>query len=129
MKLSELKGEKALDVLAEIIEPAVAIMQDKDVVTNARKGNTLGVVKVMCKSHKREVITILAALEEQNPDTYEVGLLTLPAKLLELLNDPEIQRLFTPAGQTSGAQSSGPVSVNTKDRKAQNTSSDTSKQN
>ena len=129
MKLSELKGEKALDVLAEIIEPAVSIMQDKDVVTNARKGNTLGVVKAMCKSHKKEVITILAALEEQDPNTYEVGLLTLPAKLLELLNDPEIQRLFTPAAQTSDKPSSGPVSENTKDRKKQNTSSDTSKQN
>ena len=47
MRLSELKGEKALDVLGEIIEPAVRIMQDKKIVTAARSGKTLEIVKIM----------------------------------------------------------------------------------
>lgn len=117
MRLSDLKGERALEVLGDLIEPAIKIMQDKTIVTAARAGNTLEIVKIMCKAHKKEVITMLAVLDEQDPDTYEVGLMTLPAKLLELLNDPEIQKLFTPQGQTEEKSSSGSASETTEDRK------------
>lgn len=117
MRLSELKGEKALEVLGEIIEPAISIMQDKNIVSAARVGNTLEIVKIMCKDHKREVITMLAVLDGEDPATYEVGLLTLPAKLLELLNDPEVQRLFTSQGQMEEATTSGSASESTKARK------------
>lgn len=122
MRLSELKGEKALDALGEIIEPAVKIMQDPAVVAAARAGNTLEIVKIMCKDHKREVITMLAVLDDQDPATYEVGLLTLPAKLLELLNDPEVQMLFTQRGRTEGETPSGSASENTEGRKKQGSS-------
>lgn len=122
MRLSELKGEKALDALGEIIEPAVKIMQDPAVVAAARAGNTLEIVKIMCKDHKREVITMMAVLDDQDPATYEVGLLTLPAKLLELLNDPEVQMLFTQRGRTEGETPSGSASENTEGRKKQGSS-------
>lgn len=122
MRLSELKGEKALEALGEIIEPAVKIMQDPAVAAAARAGNTLEIVKIMCKDHKREVITMLAVLDDQDPATYEVGLLTLPAKLLELLNDPEVQMLFTQRGRTEGETPSGSASENTKGRKKQGSS-------
>lgn len=117
MRLSDFKGEKALAVLGEIIDPAVRIMQDKAVAAAARAGNILEIVKIMCKDHKSEVITIMAVLDEQDPATYEVGLLTLPAKLLELFNDPEIQKLFISQGQTEGQTSSGSASENTEGRK------------
>lgn len=115
MRLSDLKGEKALEVLGEVIEPAVRIMQDKKVVKAARAGNTLEIVKIMCRDHKKEVIHILAVLDEEDPATYEVGLLTLPAKLLQFLNDPEVQKLFISQGQTE--TSSGSASETTKGRK------------
>ena len=122
MRLSDLKGEKALEALGEIIEPAVKIMQDPAVVSAARAGNTLEIVKIMCKNHKKEIITILAVLDGEDPDTYEVSLLTLPAKLLELLNDPEVQKLFTSPGQTEGETSFGSVSENTEGHKKQSSS-------
>lgn len=122
MRLSELKGEKALDVLGELLEPAVKIMQDPQVAAAARSGKALDIVKVMCKDHKQEVITILAILDEQDPATYEVGLLTLPAKLLELFNDPEVQRLFMPQGQKEEEISSGSASASTEGRKKQGAS-------
>ena len=112
MKLSELKGEKALDVLADIIEPAVEIMQDKRVVTAAKAGKTLEIVKTACKHHKKAIITILAVLDEADPATYEVGVLTLPAKILELLNDPEIQTLFISPPKKEAKKSSGKQSEN-----------------
>ena len=112
MKLSESKGEKALDVLAEIIEPAVEIMQDKKIVAAAKAGKTLEIVKCACKDHKKAVITILAVLDDADPDTYEVGVLTLPAKILELLNDPDIQAVFTSPPNKEAKKSSGKQSGN-----------------
>lgn len=122
MRLSELKGEKALEVLAEIIEPAMRIMKDKAVVSAAQEGNTAGVVKAMCKGHAKDVIHILAIMEDQDPETYEVGLLTLPAKLVQLLNDPEIQALFISPGQMKESPNSGSASESTKARKKQGSS-------
>lgn len=119
MKLSELKGEKALEVLAEVIEPAMRIMKDKAVVSAAQEGNTAGVVKAMCKNHAKDVIHILAIMEEQDPATYEVGLLTLPAKLVQLLTDPEVQSLFISPGQNTASNNSGSASESTKARKKQ----------
>lgn len=117
MRLADLKGENALAVLGEIIDPAVRIMQDPAIATAARAGNILEIVKLMCKTHKTEVITIMAVLDGQDPATYEIGLLTLPAKLVELLNDPEIQKLFLSQGQTEGPISSGSASETTEGRK------------
>jgi len=124
MKISDLKGEKALEVLGDIVEPAMRIMKDKAVVAEAQAGNTAGLIRAMCKGHAKDVIHILAVMEEQDPATYEVGLLTLPAKLVQLLNDPEIQSLFTSPGQKKDKPNSGSPTENTKARKKQGTSSD-----
>ena len=42
----------------------------------------------------------------------EVNFFTLPVKILEILNDPELVKLFGLQGQTGGAISSGSVSEN-----------------
>lgn len=102
MKLSEYKGEKALDMLADLIEPAAAIMADKEI-SNAVKANLpkIKIVKTAIKNHKPEVIEIMAILDGADPKEYaeKVTLFTLPAKLLEILNDPDVMSLFTSQGQ------------------------------
>jgi hypothetical protein len=102
MKLSEYKGEKALDMLADLIEPATAIMADKEI-SNAVKANLpkIKIVKTAIKNHKPEVIEIMAILDGADPKDYaeKVTLFTLPAKLLEILNDPDLTSLFTSQGQ------------------------------
>ena len=112
MKLSELKGEEALDVLADLIEPAAEIMTDKEVVDAVRSGATLKGVKKAIKNHKRAVITMLAVLDRQDPEQYTVNFVTLPVKLLELMNDLELKSLFISQGQKGDAASSGSVSEN-----------------
>lgn len=100
MKLSEIKGEAALDVLADLIEPAANILADEEIQKSVKSGEPkLLLVKKLLKSHKKEVIEILAILDGEEPETYKVSLLTLPAKLLEIINDPEIGSLFTSQGQ------------------------------
>lgn len=118
MKLSEIKGEKAIEVIAEIIEPATEIMTDTEFRDIARKRNIPKAVSVALKNHKKSVLTILAALDGEDPEHYEPTLLSLPAKLLELFNDPELMELFSSQDHPSENQSSGPVLVNIEDRKA-----------
>lgn len=114
MRISELKGEQALDVLADIMEPAADIMSDKEVAELYRAGNGVKAVSVAIKNHKKAVIEILAILDGEDPATYEPPIMALPVKLLEILNDPGVQQVFTPQGQNEDAESSGSVTGNTK---------------
>lgn len=102
MKLSEYKGEKALDLLADLIEPAAVIMADKEIARLAKANMPpIKIVKTAIKNHKAEVIEILAILDGEDPKEYaeKVTLFTLPAKLLEIFNDPDLMNLFTLQGQ------------------------------
>lgn len=103
MKLSEYKGEQALDMLADLIEPAAAIMADPEIARLTRaQMPAIKIVKLAIKNHKREVLEIMATLDGEDPKDYaeKVNLFTLPAKLLEILNDPELMNLFTSQGKT-----------------------------
>lgn len=94
MKLSDLKGEAALDALADMIEPASEIMTDTKFVQFIREGNKLKAVQYAIKNHKKAIIAIMAASEGASPEEYEINLVSLPKKLLEVFNDPEIVDLF-----------------------------------
>lgn len=118
MKLSAYKGEQALDMLADLIEPAAAIMADKEI-SNAVKANLpkIKIVKAAIKNHKPEVIEIMAILDGKEPKEYadKVTLFTLPAKLLEILNDPDLMSLFTLQGQKTETLS-GSATESTEER-------------
>ena len=116
MKLSDYKGEKALDVLADLIEPATEIMADSEISAAVRSGvPKVRIVKIAIKNHKKAVIEIMAVLEGENPKKYaeKVNLFTLPAKLLEIFNDPELMSLFTSQGQKKDETTSGSATEST----------------
>lgn len=112
MRLSDIKGEAALDVFVNIIDPATEIISDgeikKLVEANAKQAE---IVKMAIKNHKKAVIEILAALDGKTPDEYEVSVLTLPAKLIEILNDPELVNLFQSQGQTETSSGSATENI------------------
>lgn len=96
MKLSDIKGEAAIDALADLMEPAASIFADENIQRSIRSGEPkLLLAKKLLKLHKKEVIKILAILDGEDPATYEPTLLSLPVKLLEILNDPDLADLFT----------------------------------
>lgn len=110
MKLSEVKGEKALDMLADLIEPIMEIIEDKEVskILKSRHSKDkadstkiiLGrAVSAAIKNHKKAVITILATLDDIPVDQYECNLLSLPKKMMDIINDPAIFDLFTSQSQ------------------------------
>jgi len=95
-KLSEIKGEEAIDVLAEILVPIVDIWSDEEVKKGYEDKNVAKAVSVALKKYHKEIIGIFATLDGK---TYEeeckaINLVSLPADIIELLNEPAIKSLF-----------------------------------
>jgi hypothetical protein len=109
-KLSEIKGEDALDVLANIIESFAKIAEDKDFVSVARSGNRLETAKALLKNHKAEILFIMATLDGQDPEDYSPSLAELPKMLIDLISDPDVALLFH---SRDAVTSSGSVTENT----------------
>jgi hypothetical protein len=100
-------NEEALEIFADILEPAGEIIGDEEVKTAFRAGEKMKAIKTAIKSHKAAIIEILARLDGEEPENYHVGIFTLPAKILALLDNPEVAGLFTGAEQNEGGASSG----------------------
>lgn len=119
MKFSDYKGEQALDVLADAIEPASEIFGDAEFRDNMAekdgKRNVGRAAKIAIKNHKKAVIQLLAALEQEEPEKYadKITVWTLPMKFLEVLNDKELQDFFRSQGQITDKTSFGSATENT----------------
>lgn len=105
-KLSDFKGEEALDVLADIIEPLANIFADKDIgelAKNAKSVPPIKFITIALKNHKPEIIEILARLEGEPVEEYKdkINFLTLPLQLLALANDDMVKSLFISQSQTA----------------------------
>ena len=97
MKLSEFKGEDALDVLADIIEPVTDIVTDEEVKAQWKtEGKVASFVKVILKKHPKDVIAILARLDNKTYEEYAetISIATLPAKLLDVMQDEVLMSFF-----------------------------------
>ena len=135
MKLSEIKGERAFDVIAECIGPAASIAGDHDAARLFKrervpegedrnefvKEKLVSCVPVIMKKHKKDLITILASIEGVSKKAYTESLTM--AKLLtdcmELITDDVFLSLFISAQRKTGNSSSGSVQENTTEPKAQ----------
>ena len=88
MKLSDIKGDRVLDVIADIIDPIANMVQDKDVAAMfERKAVPEGMeardffakrmrkgLPVLLKGHKADIIAIMAAIEGVTPEQYAASL-------------------------------------------------------
>lgn len=115
MALNELKNEKAIEALADMFDPIIEIASDEAIESAARSDNKILTVKLILKNHARAVFEIMAASEGVSVDEYECNMLTLPAKLMELLDRPEFSFLFPSQGQKTDETSSGSATETTED--------------
>ena len=85
-KLSEIKGEKALDVIVEIAGPIANIATDKQLkglfANGSASSNVDKVARFILKNHREDTVAILAALSLETPSEYIDGL-----SLTQLLGD------------------------------------------
>lgn len=115
MKLSDVKGERVYDVIAEIIEPIANIAADKETVklfaaksADGATANELAISRIkkslphLLKNHKGDITAILAAIEGVPPAEYKENL-TMPKLIsgcFELLTDDCFTDLFPSAQKT-----------------------------
>lgn len=114
-KLSEYIGTEALDLLADIIEPAAAIFSDKNIAELMRGKKKMAAVSAAIKNHKQEVLEILARLNDTPVEEYECNIFSLPATLLEILNDEGLLGFFTASVRRNTETSGGGVTENTEE--------------
>lgn len=96
-KLSEIHGEEAVDVLAELLDPAFAIMNDKDFRAIFENNEPMiNVARYIVKNYRKEAMHILTVLngEEYNPSV--IGLIKDVALLFE---DEELVDFFDSQAQ------------------------------
>lgn len=93
-RLADITGDEAMDVLADIIDPASEIAIDEKFMNLARSGQKIKAVEYVIREHKKSILTIMAILEGEDPASYSPSIVRLPVILLEFLNDPDLQLLF-----------------------------------
>ena len=113
MKISEIRGEHALEVLADILDPVTVIASDTKFQEFLIKGNKIGAAKYLFKKRPKETLVILAYLDGEDPKDYNPTLPQIPAKILEILNDPVFRPFFESQGRSQEDASSGSATENT----------------
>ena len=118
MKISEIRGEYAIDVLADLLDPITEIASDPVVREFILKNDRMGTIKVVLKNHKKQVLSILAMLDGEDVETYKPSLAEIPMKILEFFNDPVFAPFFASQGQKQAGTRSGSATENTVEAEA-----------
>lgn len=105
MKLSDVKGERTLEVIAELVEPIANIAEDSDIAAMfKREAAPEGMearefflqrmrkaVPALLKTHNEDVLQILSTIKGVSVDEYakEMTLASVFGDMYELLTDQE----------------------------------------
>lgn len=127
MKLSDIKGDRVLDVIADIIDPIANMAQDKDVAAMfKREAVPEGMdardffAKRMCKGlpvlfkgHKADIIAIMAAIEGVTPEQYTASLdfPKLFTDVMELVTDNALLDFLSSSETGKDADAPGSASA------------------
>lgn len=127
MKLSEVKGDRVLDVIADVIDPIANIAQDKDVAAMFKReavpegmeareffaARMRAGMPALLKGHKSDIITILATIEGVAPEQYaaSLNLAKLFTDVMELLTDDAFVNFLSSSETGKGANVPGSVSA------------------
>ena len=111
-RLSDYKGEEAIELWGDLIGPIATIIADKEVLSVAKSGRPkLFLVKEILKNHSKEAVEILERIDGEAP----VDGLNVVSRLVSLLVDVgDNADFFEFAGQEMMAnESSGSATENT----------------
>lgn len=115
MKLSDVRGERTLDVIADIIPPVARIAKDDaasaifrpEAVPEGMEPTQFFASRVersapaLLKGHRDDVVAILAAIEGTSPEEYasKMNLASLLKDVMELLTDSEFLGFLSDCAQ------------------------------
>lgn len=108
MRLSEIQGERAIEVIADLIEPFSNIATDpniKSVLQIRKKENETAEeaairaikknIPVLLKDHKKDVAQVIGILEGIDPE--KLNILEIVKGLSEMMTDKTLMQLFSSA--------------------------------
>jgi len=96
MKITDFKNEDAIELIADLIEPTANIFSDKDIQKAIGAGKSkLIVAKMALKTHKDDIMTILATLNGQDVKDYNCNPISVLKDLLAILDDAELMDFFS----------------------------------
>ena len=126
MKLSDIKGDRVLDVIADIIDPIANMVQDKNVAAMfERKAVPDGMdardffaermckgLPVLLKGHKADILAIMAAIDGVTPEQYAESLdfTKLFTDVMELVTDNAFLDFLSSSETKKGADAPGSAS-------------------
>lgn len=115
-RLSDYKGEDAIELWGDLIEPLTVILGDKEIADIIQSGKPkLMVAKTILSNHKKEAEQILMRIDDSPLDGLNI-LMRLLAILADIGENEEIKSFFGFAGQeTAEKESTGSVTENTED--------------
>lgn len=97
MKLSEFKDEKAIEVVAKILEPISVIVANSK--TKINKGdNAAKLASELLTNNPKEVKDILAILSDKPKEEYHCTAATVMRDVIEMFSDEELLSLFISQG-------------------------------
>lgn len=115
MRLSEIRGERVFDLIADIIEPCMSIAEDEGAAAlfdrnlpegmdpkEFAKSKVRNALPKLMKSHRDDLIAIMCAIHGEDRDEYLSGLTmaSLIGDVYEILTDEDLLVFFTSAKET-----------------------------
>ena len=107
MKLSELKGERAVEVLADLIAPITNIARDADnlklfhnKLNDGETAREAGIRLFKERIPVLDILDIISAVDGRNAD--EMSILDIVNNLVDLSNDKEFMSFFLSVVKTAG---------------------------
>lgn len=113
MKISEIKNEDALDLLADIFFPISNILNDMTLRKKFQTETKATIAMYILKNHKRSIIEILARLDGVKVSEYNANIVQMTKSLLDIMNDKELMDFFQSQGRSMGDASSGSATETT----------------
>lgn len=103
-KILDARGDEALDVLADLLDPVTEIAQDPEISAMMRggKATVAQFAAAILKTHKAAVIDIMAVDDGKTAEEERgmVSALTIPARLLKILSAPAVKELLFGSAET-----------------------------
>lgn len=114
VKLSDYKGEEAIELWADLLDPISAIITDAEVAKVIKSGKSrLEIAKEILRKHKEEATQILLRIDSDPIDGLNI-VVRLVSILAEIGSNEEIRPFFGYAAQEKmEKESSGSAMVNT----------------
>ena len=127
-KFSDYKGEEAIELWADILEPASAILGDERVAQMwQNKTSPLIMAQQILKIHKKEAMEIVLRIDDTPINGLNI-ITRIVDVILEFANSPELKDFLSLQGQGISNVSFGSVTENTGANETPTDSDNTSKQ-